>query len=64
MQKTRIDGAQFVELRRALEDLRPLAERQATLVSNIKVLEAERIALVTEWEDTKSTEKKELFSHQ
>ncbi len=56
LQQSRIDGAQYVELKRALEDLRPLVERRATLTQDLQDLRQERIALAAEWEDLKRSE--------
>ena len=56
LQKSRIDGEEFIRLRRRIEELRPLEERQSTLSR----LEAEhretRRNLLVEWEEAKAEE--------
>ena len=56
LQKSRIDGEEFIGLRRRIEELRPLKERQKAL----KRMEAEyqnrRRNLLAEWEDAKVKE--------
>jgi hypothetical protein len=55
LQKTKVDGEEFIRLRRQIEELRPLRERKAVLQRNEKELEDRRRAVVAEWEDTKAT---------
>ena len=56
LQKSRIDGEEFIRLRRQIEGLRPLKQQQSTL----RRLEAEhrehRGNLLVEWEEAKATE--------
>ena len=56
LQKSRVDGEEFIRLRRQVEALRPLQERLAIL----RRLEAEhskqRRTLLAEWEDVKAAE--------
>ena len=56
LQKSRIDGEEFIRLRRRIEGLRPLREQQSTL----RRMEAEhreiRRKLLVEWEDAKAEE--------
>ena len=56
LQKSRIDGEEFIRLRRRIEGLRPLKQQQSTL----RRLEAEhrehRGNLLVEWEEAKATE--------
>ena len=56
LQKSRIDGEEFIRLRRQIEELRPLKEQQSTLIR----LEAEhresRRNLLVEWEEAKAEE--------
>ena len=56
LQKARIDGEEFIRLRRRIEELQPLKERQSNLVR----LEAEhqetRRNLLVEWEEVKAEE--------
>jgi len=56
LQKSKIDGEEFIRLRRQIEELRPLKERQARLQRNLKEHEAERRNLLSEWEDVKAEE--------
>ena len=56
LQKSRVDGEEFIRLRRQIEGLRPLKQRQ----SNLMRLEGERREnrgnLLIEWEEAKATE--------
>jgi len=56
LQKSRIDGEEFIRLRRQIEELRPLKERQARLQRDLKEHESERRNLLFEWEDLKAEE--------
>jgi len=56
LQKSRIDGEEFIRLRRQIEELRPLKERQARLQRDLKEYESERRNLLSEWEDVKAEE--------
>ncbi len=56
LQKSKIDGEEFIRLRRQIEELRPLKERQARLQRDLKEHEAERRNLLSEWEDVKAEE--------
>lgn len=60
LQKSRIDGEEFISLRRRLEQLRPLRERQTVLERSLDELRAARQKLLVEWEDTKAEEFREL----
>jgi len=60
LQKSRVDGEEFIRLRRQIEELRPLRERQAILLRDLKEYEAERRNLLTEWEDAKAEEFRQL----
>jgi hypothetical protein len=54
LQKSKIDGEEFIRLRRQIEELRPLTEREALLNRDLKAYEDERRNLLVEWEDTKA----------
>lgn len=54
LQKSKIDGEEFIRLRRQIEDLRPLKEREALLKRDQKAYEEERRNLLAEWEDLKA----------
>lgn len=56
LQKSHVDGAEFIQLRQQIEELRPLRERLATLRESRKSLEAGRRDLLLEWEDLKGEE--------
>ena len=56
LQKSKVDGEEFIRLRRQIEDLRPLRERQQMLQRNRKENEDNRRNLLAEWEDLKSEE--------
>ncbi len=54
LQKSRVDGEEFIRLRRQIEELRPLRERQA-LVRRLEQEHADRRRkLLSEWEDLKA----------
>ncbi len=60
LQKSRVDGEEFIRLRRQIEELRPLRERQ-NLVRRVEKEHAERRrALLAEWEDLKAEEFRRL----
>lgn len=56
LQKSKIDGEEFIRLRRQIEELRPLKEREQNLQREAKELAAQRRNLVAEWEDLKAQE--------
>ncbi len=56
LQKTRVDGEEFIRLRRQTEELRPLQERLALLKRLEMELADTRRALLVEWEDAKAKE--------
>lgn len=56
LQKSRVDGEEFIRLRRQIEELRPLQER-LTLLRRLEKEHADRRrALLAEWEDVKAKE--------
>lgn len=60
LQKSRVDGEEFIRLRRRIEELRPLRERQS-LVRRVEKEHADRRrALLAEWEDFKAEEFRRL----
>ena len=60
LQKSRMDGEEFIRLRRQIEELRPLRERQS-LVRRVEKERADRRrALLAEWEDIKAEEFRRL----
>ncbi len=56
LQKARIDGEEFIRLRRRIEELRPLQERQSALARAEEDQEDRRRSLLVEWEDVKALE--------
>ncbi|MGE3976959.1 MAG: TrlF family AAA-like ATPase, partial [Nitrospira sp.] len=60
LQKNRIDGEEFIRLRRQIEELRPLKERQSLLERELSEHERHRINILAEWEDVKTAEFRQL----
>lgn len=60
LQKSRIDGEEFIRLRRQIETLRPLREREVQMKRLAADLVTARQGLVTEWEDFKAEESRRL----
>ena len=59
LQKSKIDGAEFIRLRQQIEELRPLKDRKKTLERDMAAHEAHRRKLLSEWEDLKASEYRE-----
>jgi len=60
LQKSRVDGEEFIRLRRQIEELRPLRERQGIVRRVEKEHSDRRRALLAEWEDFKAGEFRRL----
>lgn len=56
LQRSRIDGQEFIRLRQQAEDLRPLAERREVLFRTMKAHQDNRRSLLVEWEELKRQE--------
>ena len=56
LQKSAVDGAEFIRLRQEIEALRPLRDRRALLERLEKDHSEQRRALLAEWEDVKAQE--------
>lgn len=56
LQKSRVDGEEFIRLRRQIEELRPLRERQSLLRRLEKEQGDRRRDLLARWEDLKAEE--------
>ena len=56
LQKARIDGEEFIQLRKQIEELRPLRERLSLVARVEKELADQRRSLLAEWEDIKAEE--------
>ena len=62
LQKSKIDGAEFIRLRKQIEELRPLREKKESLKRDLVAHESHRRKLLAEWEDTKASEYREFQS--
>ena len=60
LQKSRIDGAEFIQLRRQIEELRPLKDKAKALKRNLSAYESNRRKFLSEWEDVKNSEYREI----
>jgi DNA repair ATPase RecN len=60
LQKSKVDGEEFIRLRHQIEELRPLKERQGTFQRDLKELEDQRRNFLAEWEDLKTSEYQQL----
>jgi DNA repair ATPase RecN len=60
LQKSKIDGAEFIRLRQQIEGLRPLKERKESLNRELLTHESHRRKLLSEWEDLKASEYREI----
>lgn len=56
LQRSAVDGQEFIRLRREIENLRPLGERKSLLERLEKELLERRRTLLAEWEDIKAAE--------
>ncbi len=56
LQKSKVDGAEFIRLRQQIEELRPLNDKMERLKSDLDAHKAQRRNLLAEWEDIKATE--------
>ena len=62
LQKSNIDGTEFILLRKQIEELRPLREKKEDLKRSLDRHETHRRTLLSEWEDTKAREYREFQS--
>ena len=60
LQKSKIDGAEFIRLRQQIEELRPLRDKKLAQQRDLTTHEAHRRKLLSEWEDTKASEYREI----
>ena len=60
LQKSKIDGAEFIQLRQQIEELRPLKDKAESLKRNLSAYESDRRKLLSEWEDIKTSEYREI----
>ena len=56
LQKSKVDGEEFIRLRQHIEELRPLNDRQKALARDSKEHANQRRNLLAEWEDLKTEE--------
>jgi hypothetical protein len=56
LQKSKIDGEEFIRLRRQIEELRPLRERRDSLTHELTTHDGHRRQLLADWEDVKAAE--------
>ena len=60
LQKSNIDGDEFIRLRRQIEELRPLKEKQDALVRDLAAHQTNRRNLLDEWVNLQSAEYRAL----
>jgi len=60
LQRSHVDGDEFIRLRRQVEELRPLRERQEELRGRSSTLRDRRRNLLADWEDIKAEEHRSL----
>jgi PHP family Zn ribbon phosphoesterase len=56
LQQSKVDGEEFIRLRKQIEELRPQKERLDILTRNLKESESQRRKLLDEWENLKRSE--------
>lgn len=56
LQKERVDGDEFIRLRRRIEELQPLREREQLVQRSIVEVEQRRRNLLAEWDDLRRSE--------
>jgi DNA repair ATPase RecN len=60
LQKSKIDGADFIRLREQIEELRPLREKKDALIRDLTALNTNRRQLLDEWMNLQSAEYRAL----
>ena len=60
LQKSKIDGEEFIRLRQQIEALRPLNDKMKDFRRDLEANETERRNLLSEWDDIKSTEYRQV----
>ncbi len=60
LQKSKVDGEEFIRLRRQVEELRPLKERQAVITKEQELNYQKRRNLLSEWEEVRRLEFQQL----
>lgn len=56
LQKTKVDGQEFIRLRQQIEELRPLTEKREQLQRDLTTHETQRRTLLSRWQDAKDSE--------
>jgi DNA repair ATPase RecN len=56
LQKERVDGDEFIRLRRRIEELQPLRDREQIVQRSVAELEQRRRNLLAEWDDLRTSE--------
>lgn len=56
LQKSSVDGEEFIRMRRKIEELKPLKDRQVILQRQLEESDTRRRNLIVEWDDIKSQE--------
>ncbi len=56
LQKSQVDGAEFIRLRQQIEELHPLKDKMESLGRDLEAHETRRRNLLAEWEDIKAAE--------
>lgn len=62
LQKSKVDGEEFIQLLRQIEELHPLRDRKESIIKDIDDYFAQRRTHLAEWEDVKTQEFRELES--
>jgi len=60
LQRSKVDGEEFIRLRRQIEDLRPLRDRHTSLQRDSKEAEERRRNFLAQWQDIKAAEFRQL----
>lgn len=60
LQKSKIDGEEFIRLKRQIEELRPLRERREALTRDLAAYQEQRRNLLDEWENLQGEEHRRL----
>ena len=62
LQKDKLDGEEFIQIRRRIEELRPLEQNKENLKRDLESELARRSNLLAEWEELKTTEYRDKAS--
>ena len=56
LQKDKLDGEEFIQIRRRIEELRPLEQKKVDLKGHLEIEYAQRRNLLVDWEELKASE--------